>query len=354
MPCTVFICFFILILTSNIFGQSQLYRKNQFDIEHYKFELKLSDHTDTIYGTSTIDLTALKQLSLIELDLVQTGDYGFGMTVTTVHENAQEVSFRQENDILYIHHPFESGHDYQFTIVYQGIPEDGLIIGQNKYGNRTFFGDNWPNRARHWLPSIDHPSDKASVEFVVDAPDHYEVIATGKKIEESSINGGRKLTHYSCSNPMPTKVMVIGVAQFAIKFEAHVHGHEVSSWIYPEDRKTGFDEYAPAVPILQYFIDKIGPYPNTKLANVQSKTRYGGMENAGNIFYFEGSIDGQVDDHNLIAHEIAHQWFGNSASEMDWHHVWLSEGFATYLTDVYIEDHQGRDSLNRYLDATKE
>ena len=65
------------------------------------------------------------------------------------------------------------------------------------------------------------------------------------------------------------------------------------------------------------------------------------MENAGNIFYYEGSVTGKKDHEALIAHEIVHQWFGNSASELSWHHVWLSECFATYLTDLYFEDLEG-------------
>ncbi|MDL5050111.1 M1 family aminopeptidase [Oscillatoria amoena NRMC-F 0135] len=69
------------------------------------------------------------------------------------------------------------------------------------------------------------------------------------------------------------------------------------------------------------------------------------MENAGNIFYYENSVTGKGEIENLIAHEIAHQWFGNSASEKDWHHVWLSEGFATYFTLVYNEFTYGPDKL---------
>jgi len=66
------------------------------------------------------------------------------------------------------------------------------------------------------------------------------------------------------------------------------------------------------------------------------------MENASNIFYFEKSVTGKGDINNLLAHEIAHQWFGNSASENDWHHIWLSEGFATYFTQVYNEFTNGK------------
>jgi aminopeptidase N len=86
----------------------------------------------------------------------------------------------------------------------------------------------------------------------------------------------------------------------------------------------------------------VGDYPFAKLANVQSKTQFGGMENAGNIFYSENSVTGKRTIEGLLAHEIAHQWFGNSASEGNWHHAWLSEGFATYFTILYMEQQHGR------------
>ena len=246
------------------------------------------------------------------------------------------------------------GDTFQLEIQYRGVPADGLIIENNKYGRRTFFGDNWPNRAHHWLPTIDHPADKASVEFMIDCPDKYQVVATGKKIEETNIPPGRKLFHYRTATELPTKVMVIGVAEFAVQYLGKVAGIQVSSWVYPEDRNAGFNEYAIGLPILEYFVKKMGSYPNDKLANVQSKTRYGGMENAGNIFYFERSVNGKMDDDELFAHEIAHQWFGNSASELSWYHVWLSEGFATYLTDLYIEDIKGHEAFQKTLKAQRE
>ena len=106
----------------------------------------------------------------------------------------------------------------KFTINYSGIPSDGLIISKNKYGDRTFFGDNWPNRAHYWLPTIDHPYDKATCDFIITAPSEYKVIANGSLIEESDIGNNFRLTHWKESVPIPTKVMVIGAAKFAVQY----------------------------------------------------------------------------------------------------------------------------------------
>lgn len=96
-------------------------------------------------------------------------------------------------------------------------------------------------------------------------------------------------------------------------------------------------------------MDYIGPYAYKKLANVQSKTRFGGMENAGAIFYSEYSVNGYRGEERLIAHEIVHQWFGNMATEKSFAHFWLSEGFATYLTHIYLESKYGMDSLKKQM-----
>src|SRR5258707_12509399 len=91
------------------------------------------------------------------------------------------------------------------------------------------------------------------------------------------------------------------------------------------------------------YIEKIGPYPFEKEGNVQSKTRFGGLENASAIFYYENSV-GSADIESLMAHEIAHQWFGDAATESQWKDLWLSEGFATYMTLCYLENSYGPDN----------
>lgn len=332
-----------VLCVNTAFAQRHMPRFEQIDVQHYAFQLKLSDETDVIEGKAKVDIKFLKEVEFFILDLAAAQTTGVGMEVAEVLENGKPAHFVHEEASLMIR-PSDlvtAGAIRNYTITYSGEPSDGLIISKNKFGDRTFFGDNWPDRAHYWLPVVDHPSDKATVEFLVSAPDHYQVVATGRQIEETNLEDGYKFTHYKSDVPMPPKVMVIGVARFAVQLAGFSHGTPVTSWVYPQNKEAGFTDYAMAVQVLDYYTEKIGEYPNEKLANVQSKTRYGGMENAGNIFYYENSVTGNKDHEALIAHEIVHQWFGNSASELSWHHIWLSEGFATYLTNLYMEDAHG-------------
>ncbi|MBA4168479.1 MAG: M1 family peptidase, partial [Chitinophagaceae bacterium] len=161
------------------------------------------------------------------------------------------------------------------------------------------------------------------------------------------------LTHWHETMDLPVKVMGIGVAEFAVDYAGDAENIPVYSWVYPADRDRGFDDYALATRVLPFFINNIAPYPYKKLANVESKTIFGGMENAGAIFYSENSIDGKGKSEKLIAHEIAHQWFGNMATERDWSHIWLSEGFATYFSLLYLESRYGSDTLDKELKANR-
>ncbi|MFP4228787.1 MAG: M1 family metallopeptidase [Salinivenus sp.] len=326
------------------------------DVQDYDFDLALADTTDRIRGTATVHLRVTTDtLSAVRLDLIGPPAGGTGMRVTEVTEEGREVSFEHRDDLLRIRpRPgLQAGQTRTFEIRYRGVPSDGLIIGTNRHGDRTFFGDNWPNRARHWLPVVDHLADKATVDFRVSAPAKYEVVSNGALVQDSTA-GDTRITRWRTDVPLPPKVMVIGVADFAIDTVATVDGVPVQSWVYPEDRAAGFEDLGQAPPILRFFEDSLGSYPYEKLANVQSTTRYGGMENASAIFYGEDAVADDEDDTSLLAHEIAHQWYGNTVTEADWPHLWLSEGFATYLTGLYLEHADGPERLASYMDDARQ
>jgi aminopeptidase N len=312
------------------------------DVLHYRFQLTLSDHVNVIEGRASVTVRFTDEPRDFYLDLVSRQEKDVGMLVKSVSVENVPIRYEHSDDRLWIRledEPVDSV--MTFDIVYSGVPADGLIISQNKFGDRTFFADNWPDRARHWIPTVDHPSDKALVEFIVSAPDHYQVVSNGRLVEEYDWRPGLRITHWSTTQPLPTKIMVIGVARFAVQYLGPIDGVPLQTWVYPQSRTAGFHDFAVAEQAMRYFVNVLGPFPFAKLANVQSTTRYGGMENAGAIFYNENSVSGLHRLESTVAHEVAHQWFGDSASEVDWHDVWLSEGFATYMANLYFEHYYG-------------
>jgi aminopeptidase N len=226
-------------------------------------------------------------------------------------------------------------------VQYRGLPAGGLKIGKTKYGDRSFFNENWPNNTRHWLPTIDHPYDKATSEFIVIAPAKYKVISNGLLQEESNLGKGLKLTHWKQSIPVSTWLFVLGVAEFAVQYVDEFKGKSIQTWVYPQDREIGFIDFAqPTKQVLEFYSGYVGPYAYEKLANIQSPSVSGGMETSSAIFYGENLVTGKPNNirlRNVVIHEIAHQWFGNAITESTWDDAWLSEGFATYFTLLFQE-----------------
>lgn len=317
------------------------------DVQHYTFNLKLNDENDIIKGKAEVTVKFTDDVPEVQLNLVKKNANGKGMLVSSITENGKVLKFDQDSEVVHILEPQKAKSTRTFTINYEGIPADGLIISKNKFGHRTFFGDNWPNRAHNWIPCADYPSDKASLDFIVTAPDHYQVISNGLMVQEKQLDDHQKLTHWKETVLLPPKVMVIGVAEFAIQKSGEVNGVPVYTYVFPENKDAGFKNYAYAPDILAWYMKRIGPYAYKKLANVESKTIYGGMENSSAIFYYEGSPNAGRADEELEAHEIAHQWFGDAATEKSWKNLWLSEGFATYMTNCYLEHKYGDDTLKK-------
>ena len=354
---------FVSVALAQFPGNLARYTQPGVDVQHYDFSLTLSDSTNQIQGETTVRFTRADDRQTVWFDLIGNkadsaqASRATGMRVLSVTlPDGKTTPFSQRNDRVFVNLPAAPNQPTSVVIRYEGTPARGLIISENKFGERTFFGDNWPNNARNYLPVVDHPSDKATCSFTVNAPAAYRIISNGKFISETNLPNGRKLTRWQEGVPIPTKVMVIGAARFAVDDVGTVAGAPVQSWLYPKDSQKGFIDYRPAKEILQYFVDKIGPYSYEKLANVQSTTIFGGMENASCIFYNEKVSVGKKDSdvEALLAHEIAHQWFGNSATETDWSQLWMSEGFATYFSALYLEHAYGKDTLNAVLNQNKD
>jgi aminopeptidase N len=343
-------------------GRADTYpRQPGIDVLHYTFRLTLTDDSDALEGEATIELrVAADGVSEVALDLVQPSPASpdRGMTVTAVTESDQSLRFERAADRLRIllGRPGQAGERRDLVVRYRGVPAAGLRIGPNTHGDRTFFSDNWPDKARQWLPVVDHPYDKAASEFAVVAPAHYQVVSNGLLVEETDLGDGRRLSRWRQSVPIAPWLYALGVARFAVEHRPAWQGLPIETWVYPQDRDRGFAAFAePTVAALEFFSARVGPYSYERLGNVQANGVKGGMESATSIFYGDDSVSGPRRRwDSVIVHEIAHQWFGNAVTESDWDDVWLSEGFATYFTHLFVEHTEGRDAFVAGLRADRD
>lgn len=310
-------------------------RQPGIDVQHYVFRVTLSDDTDEIEGETAIKVRFVQDgVRKVSFDLASSM-----ATAGSLQRTGEKVEFSLDS-------PPKSGEIREFLIQYRGKPVDGLKALTNAHGDRVFFSTNWPDLARNWLPTVDHPYDKASGEFLITAPARYRVVANGSLVEERDLPGGKRLTHWKQTAPIATWLYNIGVAQFAVRDLPAVGGIPLQTWVFPQDRERGAGTFeAAARRSLEFFTRQIGPYPYEKLAHVQAAGFSGGaMEHAGAIFYGERVPTGRP-AYSLVAHETAHQWFGDSVTEKDWDDVWLSEGFATYLAALETEHYDGREAF---------
>lgn len=343
-------CAFSLALPTS---GADTYPRQPLDIEHYRFALQLTDSSDRIVGEATIRMRVLPPgLTAVTLDLTSAtpARNGRGMAVQSVTRLGRSLRFTHSVDRLFVtlDSAMTPGRDIELVVQYAGIPADGLHIKPTKFGDRSFFSDDWPNKAHNWLPTIDHIADKATMEMDVVAPAHYQVISNGHRVEESDLPNDLRRTVWREDVPIAPWLYVLGVARFAVQHVGSYNGTPIETWVFAQDRDKGFHDFAtPTRDVLAFYSEWVGPYAYEKLANVQSNSVGGGMEAASAIFYDARSVTGTREQRwrNVVIHEIAHQWFGNAVTENDWNDVWLSEGFATYFTLLFIEHAYGRDEF---------
>ncbi|MCC6927817.1 MAG: M1 family metallopeptidase [Gemmatimonadaceae bacterium] len=320
------------------------------DVQHYDFRVDFSERglDDSVRVSSTLTVFRSGRVDTLRLDL------GGGMRVEGVEVNDRSVTFGRDSASLRIPLPNGSIDTLRVAVRVIGRPTDGLIIRRDSAGTWTAFADHFPDRARAWLPTVDHPSDKATVAWTVRSPATHRVIANGELLEETpepaaAGHPAMLLTRWRSLRPLYTAVMVIGVAPFAdyeLGRTACGLGElpgcvSQSVWLSPDVRPSMPGAFARAGDIVALFSRQVGPFPYEKLSHVQSSTRYGGMENASVIFYADRIYRTRTMSEGLIAHETAHQWFGDAVTTKEWPHVWLSEGFATYFAALWTEHAHG-------------
>jgi aminopeptidase N len=330
------------------------------DVLDYAFSIDLPDTGAVIRGDAMLTLRRTARVDTLVLDLRE-------LSVQRVTLDDRPRRFTRTDSTILIPLPRgDSGH-YRVRVVYSGKVSDGLIVRRDSARRWTYFGDNWPNRARYWLPTVDHPSDKATVTWSVRGPAGRTVVANGSQIERRTTGTGRRArttTRWRESKPIATYLMVIAAAPL-VRHDLGETACGVAElrrcvpqqvYVAPEQRRVLPGNFARAGEIVRYFGSVVAPFPYEKLAHLQSATRFGGMENATAIFYSDRPFRGSGVSEDLIAHETAHQWFGDAVTIAVWPDIWLNEGFATFSEWIYAERHGGPTAQSQFdeLYATPE
>ncbi len=323
----------------------------------YTVNITLDDRlNEIVHASAQINISAIKRLSLIDLDF---GD----LMVDSVKVNSDSAPFERKSGLLNVKllTPVDTGTNLTVTVSYHGKPKDGLILTTDKGGKPAAVGDNWPDRVHHWIPCLDHPAAKATVTFSITAPSRDTVVANGKleRVEDTS-NTTRTWT-YAESVPIPPYCMIIAVGEFASLEPPTMEEIPLTYYVPTPDKEFAMQGFAPSIPSLKFFSQTIAPYPYEKLALIVGATRFGGMENSSAIVFASTLFDprpeapassvfkireGLVD---VVAHEIAHQWFGDSVTESTWSDLWLSEGFADYFAGLFIQRYEGEPAFQQYM-----
>ncbi|MBC8028916.1 MAG: M1 family metallopeptidase [Pyrinomonadaceae bacterium] len=326
---------------------------------NYNVSLTFNDKlTEITHARAEISVLLLKE-KVSEIDL----DFG-ELEIDSVTIADRTARYHRAPGALRVilSKPMPRGTRFVIVVSYHGKPKDGLILANDKAGMASAIGDNWPNRLHHWIPCLDHPSAKATVSFTVTAPTENTVVANGQLTKvETAANASRTWT-YNEAVPIPPYCMIVAVGDFAELQPSQTKITPLVYYVPQPDKKFAMQGFAPANPSLEFFSETIAPYPYEKLALIIGATRFGGMENSSAIVFSSTLFDprpvaepmsktfnvrsGIV---SLVAHEIAHQWFGDSVTESTWSDLWLSEGFATYFAGLFIQREEGEEAFQEYM-----
>ena len=326
-----------------------LYGNGGYDVAGYQLNLRYDPRTGELGGSATITATATQNLSRFNLDLAH-------LTVTRTRVDGAGATARAEGDELVVTPAagIVRGRAFTTVVEYQGKPgqlankalgEGGWLAEQ---GGAVALGE--PESASTWYPVNDHPSDKATFALVMTVPDGVEVISNGVPGPRTS-TGGWTTWRWTESSPMASYLSTVVIGQYRVTTSTH-DGKPMVIAIpdsLPADGPAA-RSVARTGEIADFLSTQFGPYPFDAYGGVvvdDSRIGYA-LETQSRPVYGEGFFTTGPND-RVIAHELAHQWFGDSVALRRWQDIWLNEGFATYAEWIWAE-HAGQLTARQSFD----
>jgi len=310
------------------------------NVQHYLLDIAWDDESGAIDATATLTIQALQDLSAFNLDF-------HGLEISDITVDGESAEFSRDGDELTIMPPalLHQGDQFDVAIHYSGVPEPipgSVTDGWTTTENGVYvLGE--PNVAKTWFPSNNHPSDKASYTFRVTAPAGFDVAANGMPGDIVG-NGETTTTEFVANDPMATYLATVNIGQFERQDETGPGDLPIISYYFEgatTENTAPFDRFPE---MIEAFSERLGPYPFEVAGNIQIDEELGvALETQTRSIY------GAHTQESTVAHELAHQWFGDYVSLKGWNDIWLKEGFAKYSEGLWEEYKDGPDALDAWV-----
>ncbi len=317
-----------LMNIENVTGAS-----NNFDVKYYRCEWEIDPAVRFIKGKVTVYFTITSSANFIALDLMSP------LVTDSIKQRNNLLNYQHTNNVLQVNFSsaVAAGKVDSVTIFYHGVPQStgfGSFIQTTHAGVPVIWTLSEPYGSRDWWPCKNGLDDKAdSIDVIVTHPSQYKAASNGL-LQSETVSGSNKITHWKHRYPIATYLICMAVTNYSVFNNSVQLGNvnlPMQTFCYPESLSL-FQANTPLVlSTLQFYNNTFGTYPfiKEKYGHVQFGWG-GGQEHQTSTFIV-------TPDEGLMAHELAHQWFGDKVTCASWQHIWLNEGFATHLASMYME-----------------
>ena len=324
-----------------------------YDALHYTLDLAASIEQQTLAGTVTMEAQALATLSAFNLDF-----YGFDVEQVTL--DGAPVDYARQDGELTVIPPgaIPEGETFTVAVTYSGTPSENNTtslsgLGGWYYTDQGAIVASEPAGAAAWYPVNDHPLDKATYTMRIMVPAPYVVAANGTLVE--TIEEGEKRTYvWETRDPVASYLVTVNIDDFVVETSEGPDGLPIRNYFPPTLVDLASRDFAPTAQMIAYFSEIFGPYPFEAYGVVVADADLGfALETQTISLFARNWISGTGQAEETIAHELAHQWYGDSVGLAQWNDIWLNEGFATYASWLWFEHKTGLADITttRAMDA---
>ncbi|MFJ7159250.1 M1 family metallopeptidase [Streptomyces sp. NPDC101118] len=313
-----------------------------YDVTHYGLKLDYAPGTGELSGTAEITATAGQDLSAFNLDLE-------GMEVESVRVDGEGARFNRVGQELTVRPSDElrKGRTFRTVVRYSGTPQpiedpDGSEEGWIETDDGAVaVGE--PQGSMAWFPGNHHPADKAAYDVEIAVPKGYEAVSNGV-LKSRTERDGSTVFRWHSPEPMAGYLATLAVGKYTVTASRTASGLPVLTAVRPEEATDSAAALKRIPEVVDWGTRRFGPYPFSATGAI--------VEDDGTLGYAletqSRPIFSGAPDTELLVHEMAHQWFGNSVSPRSWRDMWLNEGFATYAEWLWAEDHGGPSAEKRF------